>query len=47
MKDIPKDVVVQKIMEMEERDVLKVLIFMAGMEAGDQIRKESESKKAG
>lgn len=40
MKGTPKDIAVQKIVEMEEKDVLKVLIFMAGMEAGDQIRKK-------
>lgn len=41
-----KEEIVKKIIEMPEEQVLKVLIFMAGMEAEHAIEKESHRNEA-
>ncbi len=40
-----RDIAIRKIKEMPENRLLKVLIFMAGMEAEHLIRKDSNTKK--
>lgn len=39
-----RDVVVKKIIEMPKEQVVKVLIFMAGMEAGHNIGENCENE---
>lgn len=39
-----KDIAIKKITEMPKEQVLKVLIFMAGMEAEQIIKEDSEVK---
>ena len=40
--DSNKDIAIQKIMEMSQEQVSKVLIFMAGMEAESTMHKETQ-----
>lgn len=47
MKPTEKDIVIEKIMEMPAEKVAKVLIFIAGLEAGENINTKSEIKKSG
>ena len=39
MEPTEKDIVIEKIMKMPEEQVAKVMIFIAGLEAGDPKRK--------
>lgn len=39
MKPAEKDIVIEKIRQMPEEQVEKVMIFVAGLEAGGQIKK--------
>jgi hypothetical protein len=40
-----KDIVIKKIMELEPEQVSKVLIFIAGLEAGRNMTAEQEKEK--
>lgn len=43
MEPTEKDIVIEKIREMPEEEVRKVLIFLAGLEAGSQVREASSA----
>lgn len=45
MMDLNRDTAIKKIMEMPKEQVVKVLIFMAGMEAEHMIKNQMEVKK--
>jgi len=45
MMDLNRDTAIKKIMEMPKEQVVKVLIFMAGMEAEHIIKNQTEVKK--
>jgi len=45
MEPIEKDIVIKKIMELEPEQVSKVLIFIAGLEAGRNMDAEQEKEK--
>jgi len=45
MEPIEKDIVIKKIMELEPEQVSKVLIFIAGLEAGRNMTAEQEKEK--
>lgn len=45
MMDLDRDTAIKKIMEMPKEQVVKVLIFMAGMEAEHIIKNQTEVKK--
>ena len=45
MKPTEKDIVIEKIMEMPAEKVAKVLIFIAGLEAGDEIKCSNEAEE--
>ncbi|CCZ61356.1 hypothetical protein [Hungatella hathewayi] len=44
MEPTEKDIVIEKIKDMPPEQVSKVLIFIAGLEAGGDIKYSSESK---
>ena len=46
MEPTEKDIVIGKIMEMPEEQAKKLLIFIAGLEAGDEILNKQPSKEA-
>lgn len=41
MEPTEKDIVIEKIMKMPTEQVAKVLIFIAGLEAGEEIRERN------
>jgi len=45
MKPTEKDIVIEKIMEMPAEQVAKVLIFIAGLEAGDEIKGRNKTEE--
>ena len=45
MEPAEKDMVIEKVKEMPPEQVAKVLIFIAGLEAGSDIRAEPETEK--
>jgi hypothetical protein len=47
MEPTEKDIVIGKIMEMPEEQVKKLLIFIAGLEAGDEISNKITAAEAG
>lgn len=45
MKPTEKDIVIEKIKDMPSEQVSKVLIFIAGLEAGENIKAELDIEK--
>lgn len=45
MEPTEKDIVIEKLKEMPPEQVAKVLIFIAGLEAGESIRDEPEEEQ--